>query len=309
MGLLFAAPDRDQQHWKEALLQEDPNLDLHFWPDIERKESINFIVCWNHPTHFLTKFPNLQVVASLGAGVDHILSDPQLPEDVTVCRTLTPRLKQEMVDYIRTALLMHQRHIPTYWQQQQENTWKSHENLISEQLTIGVMGLGQIGMEATKQLVQSGYQVRGWSRTEKSIAAVNTFAGKEQKTDFIRGLDVVICLLPLTQQTHGILNLDLFKQIDNNALVINLARGEHLIDEDLVYALERGLLQWAILDVFDEEPLPDDHAFWNRRDVLITPHIGGITPADEAASVIVDNYKRAMSGMDLKYTVDPEKGY
>ncbi len=309
MALLFIAPDRNPDPWKEAFDKVDSNLDLFFWPAIDQHKKINFIVCWNHPARLLDRFPNLQAVASLGAGVDHILADECLPDHVQICRTLTPRLIQEMVDYVRTSLLMHQRNITFYLQQKRQARWKHRKNRIASDLEVGVMGLGTIGRKVALELGNEGYNVRGWSRSSKQIKKVSTFAGNKEKASFLEGLDALICLLPLTSETRGILDLEVFKQLKNDAILINIARGSHLVEEDLVYALDKGLLEWAMLDVFQKEPLPDHHSFWNRPEIVITPHIAGITPPEEAAEVIIENYKRAISGMDLKYTVQRDKGY
>ncbi len=309
MALLFVAPNRDFDQWRNAFREKDPALDIYFWPEIDQHKKINFIVCWNHPSHLLNRFPNLQVVASLGAGVDHILNDEALPDDVKICRTLTPRLQQEMVDYVHNAVMMHQRNIPQYLHQQRNTIWEPRNNRVASEVQVGVMGLGAIGKQVAKKLGEENYQTRGWSRSSKTIENVTTYAGEDEKEPFLKDLNVLVCLLPLTSETEGILELDLFKQLKNNALLVNIARGEHLVEEDLIYALDSDQLGWAMLDVFNEEPLPEQHPFWNRPEVIITPHIAGITPADEAAGVIIENYKRAISGMELKYSVQPERGY
>lgn len=309
MALLFIAPDRNTDRWRKAFRDKDPNLDIYFWPEIDQHKKINFIVCWDHPSQLLNRFPNLQAVASLGAGVDHILKDESLPEHVKICRTLTPRLQKEMVDYVRNALLMHQRNIPFYLRQQRNTMWEPRKNRIASDLQVGIMGLGAIGKHVARKLGKEKYQTRGWSRSAKSIKNVTTYAGRNEKKEFLKNLDVLVCLLPLTSDTEGILDLDLFKQLKDDALLVNIARGKHLVEEDLIYALDSDLLGWAMLDVFAEEPLPEQHPFWNRTEVIITPHIAGITPPDEAAEVIIENYKRTISGMELTYTVQQERGY
>jgi glyoxylate/hydroxypyruvate reductase A len=171
------------------------------------------------------------------------------------------------------------------------------------------MGLGELGKPTAKQLAELGYQVSGWSRSAKKIEGVTTFAGTDELNSFLDKVHVLICLLPLTEETKGILNLEIFKQMDDGGWIINAARGEHLVDEDLIYALDSNILQGAWLDVFSDEPLPEKHAFWNRDNIIITPHIASITKPKEVADQIVENYKRALSGMDLNYTVDRTKGY
>jgi glyoxylate/hydroxypyruvate reductase A len=171
------------------------------------------------------------------------------------------------------------------------------------------MGLGEMGSSVATLLVQQGYNVNGWSRSEKEIEGVTSFAGNDQLDDFLGKTKVLVNLLPLTEETEGILDLDIFKKLKKPGYLINVGRGSHLVEEDLIYAFDMNYLEGACLDVFEEEPLPKNHTFWNRDQIMVTPHIAAITPAEEAARVIVENYKRAMSGMELMFEVDREKGY
>ncbi len=309
MSLLFIAPDRDLSSWKNAIHDIDPNIEIDIWPAIKDKERVQFAVCWNHPKHLLDGFPNLKAVSSLGAGADHLLSDEALPESVDICRVVSPSLVQQMKEYILAAVLNIQRDFVRYIRQNDQRKWQPHSHPSPQEVRLGVMGLGELGEPTAKQLAQLGYQVSGWSRSAKQIEGVTTFAGRDNLNSFLEDIHILICLLPLTEETKGILNLDIFKQIDDRGWIINAARGEHLVDEDLIYALDSNILQGAWLDVFSEEPLPDKHAFWNRNNVIITPHIASITKPDEVANQIVENYKRALSGMELNYTVDRILGY
>lgn len=309
MSLLFIAPNRDMSSWKSALNNEDPNLEIEVWPNVEDKKRVQFAVCWNHPKHVLDGFPNLKAVSSLGAGADHLLKDDSLPKSVDICRVVSPSLVQQMKEYVLGSIISIQRNLVHYIRQKDTGKWQPHNHLLAEELKIGVMGLGELGRPVAEQLAQTGYQVSGWARSQKEIDNVDTFAGTDELEFFLNNTQIVVCLLPLTPETEGILNLDLFKQLDQPGWVINTARGEHLVDEDLIYALDSNILQGAWLDVFPEEPLPDKHAFWNRKNVMITPHVASITKPFEVAGQIVENYKRALSGMELNNAVDREKGY
>ena len=309
MSLLFIAPDRDLQSWEKAIHDIDPNIDVEFWPAIEDKSRVQFAVCWNQPKHVLDQFPNLKAVSSLGAGADHLLSDESLPESVDICRVVSPSLVQQMKEYITAAVLNIQRNFVQYLRQNDQGRWQPHNHPLATDLQVGIMGLGELGRPTAKQLAQMGYQVSGWAQSDKKIKGVNIFIGPDELDAFLNDAQILICLLPLTDKTEGILDLDTFKQLKNNAWIINAARGEHLVDEDLIYALDSNILQGAWLDVFSEEPLPDKHAFWNRQNIIITPHIASITKPAEVAGQIVENYKRALSGMELNYTVDRAKGY
>ncbi len=309
MSLLFIAPGRDLSSWEDAIHRVDSNIEIDIWPAIEDKDRVQFAVCWNHPQHLLDSFPNLKAVSSLGAGADHLISDKSLPESIDICRVVSPSLVQQMKEYILAAILNIQRNFVHYIRQNDQRKWQPHNHPSPKELQVGIMGLGELGKPTAKQLAELGYQVSGWSRSAKEIENINTFAGEDELVQFLESTHILICLLPLTDETKGILNLNIFKQMDDHGWIINAARGEHLVDEDLIYALDSNILQGAWLDVFSEEPLPDKHAFWNRDNVIVTPHIASITKPDEIANQIVENYKRALSGMELNYTIDREKGY
>lgn len=309
MSLLLIAPGREMQAWKEALLGVDDNLEVEIWPNVADKKRVQFAVCWNQPDHLLGDFPNLKAVSSLGAGADHLLNDPDLPEEAVICRVVAPTLIRQMQEYVLAALLAHQRNLLRYRSQQNRSEWRVHENMPAEELPVGVMGLGKIGQPVATFLERAGYPVSGWSASTKEIGGVDTYAGSGELEVFLSRTRVLVCLLPLTRETEGILDLELFRRLDRPAYLVNVARGEHLVEEDLIYALDKGWLDGACLDVFREEPLDDRHPFWNRESILITPHAASITPPGEGAKQIVDNYKRALSGMELKNRVNREKGY
>ena len=295
--------------WKEAVKIAGPNIDVEVWPDVQNKEQVQFAVCWNQPEHVLDQYPNLKAVSSLGAGVDHLLSDESLPSHINICRVVSPSLVQQMKEYVLGAVLNIQRNFAQYIRQRDQGKWQAHHHPLAQDLQVGVMGLGELGQPTARQLTQMGYQVSGWSRSEKQIDGVKCFSGSEGLEPFLNNTQILICLLPLTSETEGILNLEVFKTLKNPAWIINVARGGHLVDEDLIYALDSNFLQGAWLDVFTEEPLPQKHPFWNRKNIIITPHIASITPPAEAVPQIIDNYKRALSGMKLLHPVNREKGY
>lgn len=309
MSLLLLAPNRNMQPWKDALNKIDPNLDIEIWPELSKKEKVQFIVAWNQPKHLLDSFPNLKAITSLGAGVDHILQDDALPTDIPVCRVVASSLIRQMKEYVLNAVLNYQRNSYKYMRQQQKGLWETHPNRSPEEFTVGIMGLGELGRPVAEQLAQLGYRLTGWSHTEKQIEGVTTFAGADNLNHFLQATRVLVCLLPLTKETEGILDLDTLKQLNHPGYLINVARGEHLVEEDLIYALDKGWLEGATLDVFNEEPLPDRHPFWNRENIIITPHVCSLTPPEEVAGQVIDNYKRALSGMPLNNTVDRKKGY
>jgi len=309
MSLVLISPNRDMAGWKQSLKKIDPNIEVEIWPEIQDKSRVHFCVCWNQPEHLLDSFPNLKAVSSLGAGADHLLKDESLPDSADICRVISPSLVQQMKEYVLGTVLNIQRNFVRYIRQKDRGKWQVHNHSQASDWHLGVMGLGELGCPVAEQLSQLGYQVSGWSRSEKELENVRCFAGIEERVPFLEETQILICLLPLTSKTEGILNLDLFKRLKKPAWLINIARGEHLVDEDLIYALDSNILKGAWLDVFTEEPLPARHPFWNRSNIMITPHIASITQPGDVAEQIVDNYKRALSGMELNYTVDRDKGY
>lgn len=309
MSLLLIAKNRDFDSLKKALLEKDPNLDVDIWPRVENKERVTFAVCWNHPEKVLGNYPNLRAVSSLGAGVNHLLDDESLSDEIPICRLVTDSLQEQMAEYVLNAITNYRLHIGDYFENKRKGIWEQKSTTPKKHATVGIMGLGEMGSNVATLLVQQGYTVSGWSRSKKDIEGVTSFAGKDELDDFLSETKILVNLLPLTEETEGFLDLDLFKKLKQPGYLINVGRGDHLVEEDLIYAFDMGYLEGACLDVFEEEPLPKNHSFWNRKQIMITPHIAAITPAKEAAEVIVENYKRAMSGMDLLFEVDREKGY
>lgn len=293
---------------KEALLEVDSNLDIEIWPRVEKKERVTFAVCWNHPEKVLDGYPNLKAVTSLGAGVDHILKDNAIPESVKLARVIIPSLKSQMAEYVLNAVQNYRFHTSRYVDQKREGYWSKHDPIPREDCKVGIMGLGEMGAAVVDSLIANGYSVLGWSKSKKEIQGVQCF-DESEFDKFLSQTNILVCLLPLTKETSGILELDLFKKLKSPAFLINVARGAHLVEEDLIYALDTKVLNGACLDVFEEEPLPVNNLFWNRPNIMITPHVASITNPKEAAEQIVENYKRSLSGMDLLNGVDRNRGY
>lgn len=309
MSLLLIAPNRDMKPLQKALLEEDPNLDVELWPKIKNRDRVTFAVSWKHPKNGLGDYPNLKAISSLGAGVNHLLDDDNIPKSVTLCRIITTTLQSGMADYVLNAIANYRLHTYHYFEQKKKGNWEVHQSISKSDCKVGIMGLGEMGISTANLLVENGYQVNGWSNSKKDIHGVSSFARMDELDDFLADTNILVCLLPLTDETEGILNLDVFKKLKNPSYLINVGRGGHLVEEDLIYALDTEALDGACLDVFEKEPLPETHSFWNRQNIMITPHVASITPAKEAASIIVENYKRALSGMDLINEVSREKGY
>lgn len=283
-------------------------MDVEIWPNVKKPERIQFAVAWNHPKNIFDSFPNLKVISSLGAGVDHLFADDTIPENIRFTRVVAPSLSDQMCDYVLGTILNILQRTETYFDQQKQADWKPQKAYRKKDVTVGVMGLGAIGKKVAERLELNGFSVAGWSNSKKEIDGVQTYSAG-QLDAFLSQTNILVCLLPLTKKTEGILDLELFKKLKKPAFVVNVARGEHLVEEDLIYSLDTNLIEHSVLDVFSKEPLPEPHPFWGRDKITITPHIASVTNPDEVAELLLDNYKRLLSGMDLLHEVDREVGY
>ena len=309
MAFLIIAPDIKVTSWVKHLCRLEPGIDIRIWPDPGHVEDIEFALVWHHPPGALNKYKNLKCIASLGAGVDHILIDPDLPAGVPITRVVENSMAQSMSEYVVLAVLNYCRQFDNYRADQAQKQWHPRLPLLAQDLGIGIMGLGQLGGDAAKKLSHLGFRVAGWSRTAKTIQGIQCFAGKTAFGDFLSRSHILICLLPLTSKTAGILNLSTFSRLPTGAYVINVSRGRHLVEKDLLAALDSGHLAGACLDVFEVEPLPPDHPFWAHPKIIVTPHISSITFPRAVAPQIVENYRRVKSGKKPLNRVDIDRGY
>ena len=305
MSILLVAKNRDLSPFKESILQIDKNLDVQIWPNVKHPNRIQFAVAWNQPRHVFDTYKNLKVISSLGAGADHLLNDETIPDHIRFTKIYDPSMVTQMNDYVHSCVLSIMLKLSDY---RESDHWNPRPKYSRNDLHIGVMGLGSIGKETAIYLAKQGFSVSGLSNTEKKIPGIQTYTS-DAATDFWKEVNILINLLPLTEETKGILNLELFKTLKNPAFIINIARGGHLVDEDLIYALDTNIVETAYLDVFSDEPLPKSHPFWSRKNIFITPHIAAISDPKNAAKAVVENYKRLLSGIKLNNEVDKSKGY
>lgn len=308
MSILLVARHRDMEPFKKALLDLDSNLDVEIWPGVRSAERVTFAVAWAQPENIFSNYPNLKVVSSLGAGADHLIDDSSIANHVSLTRIVAPSFASQMSDYVTTAVYDILRKTHIYYQHQLNGDWKTELAYKKGDLRVGIMGLGELGNKAATQLIKNGFSVNGWTRTKKKIKGIEPF-GQSELEEFLAASNILVCLLPLTAETEEILNLEVFKKLREPSFVINAGRGEHLVDEDLIYALDADIIKSATLDVFRNEPLPNSHPFWNRKNIIITPHVASVTHPEEVAIMILENYKRMLSGMELLHLVDKKKGY
>ncbi len=309
MTLLFVAPTMDPADWIAALAQELPEIPVRVWPDMGDPGDIRYAITWKPPHGLLASLPHLGAVLSLGAGVDSLLSDPTLPAAVPVIRLVDPALTACMTEYVVWQVLAWHRHASAYRAHQQDRRWQKMPERIASERTVGIMGLGELGLAAARALVALGFHVTGWSRSPRVIDGVGCYAGAEGMDAFLASAQCLVCLLPLTDETEGILNADLFARLPGGAHVINAGRGRHLVDQDLLHALSTGQISGAALDVFETEPLPTDHPFWDHPQVTVTPHVAAVTHPRSATVSIAAAIRELEQGRLPRQTVDRGRGY
>lgn len=306
MSLAIISPGRDPKIWIEALTFHSPDIDIQVYPNIDRPHDVEMALLWQHPPGYLSTFPNLKLISSLGAGVDHILSDSAVPESMPIVRIVDEKLTWSMTNYVIMGVLNFHRQINRYQTDQKRKVWDMSNPEIP--VKIGVMGVGALGGDVLDKLNYMGFPVVGFGFTEKNEFRYPYFS-KAQLQDFLLEINVLVCLLPLTPETESILNADFFKKCKPGTYLINVARGKHLVEADLIPALEKGLLSGALLDVYRTEPLPQDHPFWAEERIQITPHIASVTNPRAASPQIIENFRRMKANQPLLNLVDRQKGY
>ena len=310
MALLFMCDGEDPAVWSDALRTEIPDLDIRLWPDnAGDPEDIDIALTWQPPRGALASFPGLRAILSLGAGVEHVLRDPELPAGVPVARLIDPGLQTGMVEFVTMEVLRHHRREPEYRAQQQAGQWTLLRQTLSKNRRVGILGLGRLGAACGEMLVRFGFPVAGWSRSPKDIPGIESFHGEDGLFALLERSDILVCLLPLTPETEDVLDATTLGALPRGAVVINAARGKHVVDDDLIDALDSGQLSGATLDVYRQEPLPQDHPFWAHPKIVMYPHAAAWTLPESAAPVLADNIRRARSGIPLTGQIDTRLGY
>jgi glyoxylate/hydroxypyruvate reductase A len=308
-NLLLIVPASWAGLWLPYLGKADLGVFLHGRDDY-RPEDIDYVLSFRPQPGLLRTLPNLKAIFSLGAGVDGFLADPELPRQVPLVRFVDPQLSTEMAQYVVMHVLLQHRHQSTFAEAQKAGKW---QQMVLPRKTadtrIGILGLGEIGTVTGERLRDLGFPVSGWSRSRKSVHGIESYAGESEFASFLGNTDFLICLLPLTPETRGILNARTFAMLPTGAYVINVARGGHLIEGDLVAALDSGHLSGATLDVFQTEPLPETSPLWRHPKVIVTPHVAAISDPQVAAEFVIDGVARAERDEDHPNRVDLARGY
>lgn len=295
--------------FKDALTAEAPELEITVGSVKDQPERVEFMLSWAPRADEIAKYPNLRFICSGGAGVDGILRVPNLPPGLPIVRLVDKILTQRMTHYVVHAVLHHYRRTNHYVAAQARADWAPTEPHSIETSRIGILGLGALGGDAAEKLLALEFSVAGWTRRPKTHPGVTCHHGRDGLDAFLAGTDILICLLPLTPDTRGLVDTKLLGQLPRGAYLINPARGGLVDDDAVMAALESGQLSGAALDVFNEEPLPPNHPYWSHRSVMITPHMASRTHARSAVPQLVENVLRARAGQPLLNQVDREAGY
>ena len=306
MHITFFSKDTKPEPWVNALRQQLPEARVEAWA--AGAEPADYAVVWAPPQDFLDAQPRLKGLFNIGAGVDALMQ-LRLPTGVPVVRLDDAGMSVQMAEFVCHAVIRYSRELDVYAEEAQQAHWAFRRPRLRADFTIGVMGLGVLGQRVAQALRGFEFPVVGWSRTPRQVEGITCHAGAEGLSAFLGASQVLVNLLPLTPDTENILNRDTLAQLRPGAYVINVARGAHLVDADLLALLDSGHLAGATLDVFRTEPLPAEHPFWQHRCITVTPHTSARTLRDESVAQIVGKIRALERGEPITGVVDPLRGY
>lgn len=296
--------------WQRALADALPGIEIRIWPDDGDPVAIEAVVTQAPPPGLLRRYPNARFVATTGAGIERLLApEADIPIHLPIVRLVDETLTDSMAEYVLAAVLRYHRQFEHYEATQQAGAWSPLPRPEASERAVGVLGLGVLGLAAARRLHANGFPVLGWSRNPKPSDDIQTFHDRGGLDAMLGLVRVLVCLLPLTSETEGIVDRRLLDRLPPGAFFINVGRGAHVVDADLIAALDSGRLAHATLDVFRTEPLPQEHPFWRHPRVTITPHIASLTVPETAAAKIAETWRRARAGLPLANVVDRQRGY
>jgi glyoxylate/hydroxypyruvate reductase A len=308
MSFVYKADPKRAATWERLFAQHQPGLPFRTWPEVGDPKDVRFLAAWLPPDDLGATFPNLEVLFSVGAGVDQLQLE-HIPRHVQLVRMIEPALVATMAEYVAFAVIALHRDMPLYLAQQRERVWREHRVRPPGASRVGVMGMGMLGRAALAHLRALGFDCAGWNRSQRDEPGVRCHAGEGELDAFLARTDILVCLLPLTDGTRGILSRRIFEALPQGAAVINVGRGGHLVERDLLDALDTGRLRAAILDVCECEPPAQDHPFWTHPKIWLTPHIASTTQPESAAEAVLANLARYARGETMHGLVDRKRGY
>jgi len=306
MKITFCCTDTKAEPWLQGLAAALPQADISVWQP--GAAQADYAVVWAPPQPFIDEQPGLKALFNIGAGVDALLR-LRLPPALRVVRLDDAGMAVQMAEYVCHALIRHFRELGGYEADMRAGRWSYRKPRLRQDFPVGVMGLGVLGQRVARAALQFDFPVLGWSRSARQIAGVRCFSGTEGFGDFLVGTRVLVNLLPLTPETRDIMNQDTLSRLLPGAYVINVARGAHLVDEDLLALIDSGHVAGATLDVFRTEPLPAQHPFWREPRITLTPHTSARTLRDESIAQIVRKMTALERGEPIAGVVDHARGY
>jgi len=309
MALLITPPVLGTSHdWREAVLALMPDLDVRLWPDVGETADIEYLLVGRFDIAELPPLPNLRVIMAMFAGFEYFLYHPDCPQ-VPFVRTGPPDGDSSMTEYAVLHVLRHHRHMPAYLEQQARGEWRVIPQKQPHEQRVGFLGLGVMAEAPAKALAGLDFDVAAWVRRPRTDDDVTIFAGDDGFLPFLARTDILVCLLPLTDHTRGILNARTFAALPDGAAVINLGRGDHLVVDDLIAALDGGHLSGATLDATSPEPLPPESPLWSHPAITVMPHVARRVRPSTGAPQVIENIRRDRAGEPLLWQVDREAGY
>lgn len=313
MTILISSTGESPERWRDALAEQLPDEAFVLSPDEGEASHIDYAVVWRQPQGVLSRLPGLKAIFSLGAGVDHVLSDPTLP-DVPVVRIVAEDLTNRMSEYVVWRVLDHMRQGRLYREQQEAALWRDRSQPAAASVSVGVLGLGELGRDAALKLQALGFRVAGWSRTRRTIEGIETHSGPDGLKACLAASDIVVVLLPLTDDTRGLIDDAFLSAMKRQTplggpVLVNAGRGGLQSDEAILRALNDGRLMEASLDVFEEEPLPSGSAMWAHPRVFVTPHVAASSDPAALSALIARQILRHRAGESLVGVVDRSAGY
>ena len=309
MGLLLCAGVDNLEQWRLELSSALGGESIAVWPDIADPAAIHIALVAKPPRGALASLPNLRLTCSLWAGVDGLLADPSFPRGVPLTRLIDPQLSASMVESVVMHVMNAHRMAPRYRAQAVRSEWRQHEQPTAAERTVGILGFGELGRACAEALLPFGFNVCGWSRSQRSHPAIDCHSGEEGLSRMLERCNIVVLLLPNTEDTRGLVDATRIAMLSPGATVINVGRGATIDDDALLAALDRGHVEAAILDVFATEPLPPAHRYWTHPRVWVYPHVAAETDARSASRVVADTVRRWRAGLPLPELVDVGRGY
>lgn len=308
MSIAIAISNRSAKTLINALTEKLQGVEVRNWHEYQEHSPVEFAVCWQQPAQLWSHLPKLKVASSLGAGVDGLVNDGGRPKEFCITRIVDPSLSEQMADFVLMSILNHQRNMIAYWRAQQSREWIFKRRKVGNKVTI--LGAGEIGLAVARKLHLNGFKVSTWSQSLKSAEFIaHSYVGKNELIKSVQQADFVVSVLPATQQTNNLIDETLLSAMPNEGYLINVGRGNALDEQALIKSIETNAIAGAALDVFKQEPLPNNHPFWHFPQLTVTPHISAVTDQQQVVEQIAANYLRFSQKKKLINQIDIKRGY